>query len=1089
MNEMLRDEVKKLWPTVRQRALNFALAPNGGEPVLVLSKKDLNLQKFASRMAKAKKQVDTAQVWFGTVSKDDDKVRFDYSPDESKGEVRPAAFRRALKVLGNDKELKLPMLVKAIIAGPGLDEGMSLESTSSRKAKVFGSTFRDVEKQLAKVNDPDRSPEDRAKALEAVRAKSAKYLRANAGERGDEAKSVELWEIFKRTTASTGEEPDPRDLPFVGAMLERQVTALAGLEDTDRYAEAVQGAVDDLEMFLETALESDNDEVIQQLMRLYREAAERRDALLYADPVDRDEANELIEGGFEELRVVLDAGDEDEIEDLIFDLEDLRDRCVRDGLFEQVESLALLLEMASKPWCFDDTGEFRRRYRINLADALADAGRHDRDTQTALLRGWRTQLDGVGEDDPGLLIEFPVISLAYGVQQLKESHPAVWDIIETALEDDGDGYGRGSVADAARKERLDRLFGDPQELRERATRRKAIDEQGQLIVDEFDWEAYDRAFDEDKVGRLEEIVRTGGSSTEVLTTMLGEEDEGIALSEEHDRGDVKKLIVDSLQDLVEGGLDTLYIEHFRRDEHQDLLDEYMETGVEPRQLTEYLDAQAHRHNPHGETGGPAHRDVDLRAILRKAWEVQESTGVAVRIVAIDSMDAKADPDGDPSLWGEQRTKRMNGLAHSIIDGDEGRTGKFLILAGGAHNHTHPGGPNGVPGMGQLCQVPVLTLDEDGGPKLELEDKEERHATPVRGGKAVLVKATMSNIAFDRGDALRHQMPFEITVEVPEDATGADYRTTGEDAMSIHGVRFEWWERIENHWDFAADDPTDVEEVRTKKERGEGGSIKAWGDLYRTKPRATTYAHWVHTLDQASRGELGAGRHTIQILDKPAVGYADAYFTKRVLRFRCLARDAYGKREIVEATQVCIVEDGAPAYACYQDTAGNRHEWSAPGYGGGDVTDEDRQVSFDLEDDMPIEKWGGVPRFLTEIAELRARPFVNKELNFIKEVKEDSNCLDGVDVLYERFIGQAYCALPPTGGGEMYVQTDADGGGLLVAKVKGERVLAMWFTDDREGPAREVRVEARPGGWRPYSRGGRSFVEMPLEHVLRMGGDR
>jgi len=1098
MNEMLRDEVKKLWPTVRQRSLNFAICPNGGDPVLVLSKRDLNLQKFASRMAKAKKKVDTAQVWFGTVSKVEDKFVFEYAPDQSKGEVRVAGFRKALKALGNDKELKLPVLVKARIHGPGLEDGLSLESTSSNWEKIFGSDFRTVEQELAKAKDPDKSASEREAALDKVQTASARWLRDNAGKTDPEgeAQRQEVWELYKTTTAASGAEAADEDLEFIGTMMGRQVAALEALEDAggQAYADAVEQAVSDIEMFLEMALESEADgatEAVEQLIRLYLDAAERKDALLDPDPVDRDEANEAIVDGVVDLEALflLDATDE-EIGEKVRDLEDLRARCSRDGLFEQVEVINELLEMASKPWCFEDTGTFQRRYRIDLKAALANAGKHDSETQVLLLRGWEDQLDGVGEDDPGLIIEFPVISLAYGVQQLKESHPKVWEIIESALEDDGDGRGRGSVADTVRKERLDRLFGDPRELRKRASRRLAIDEQSTEIVETFDWEAYDRLFDEDKLEGLQTIVDEADTATEALTSMLWEEDEGVALSEDHSRGDVKKLIVDSLETLVEQGLDTLYIEHFRRDEHQALLDAFMETGEEPDALADYLDAQARRHNPNDESGPPAHKDVDLRAILKQAWAVQESSGTKVRLVAIDSMDAKADPDGDPSLWGEQRTKRMNGLASSIIEGDTGRKGKFLVLAGSAHNQTHPGGERGIPGLGQLCKVPVMTLDGTGGPKLQVEDKDERHATPVRGGKAVLVKASMGTVGFEKTDSLRHVMPFEMTLQIPEDVTGADYAKGGEDALSVYGARFEWWERIEVHWDFKPDNPEDEEDVAAKKEAGAGGSLKAWGDLYRAKPRAGTYRFWVGAVDEATRGELGAGRKTIRIEDKPAVTIAAGWFTKRVLRFRIVARDGYGKREVIEATQVCVIENGAAVHASYADTAGNRHSWTADTYDKADVSAEDEEVAFDLDEDLPPEKWGGVRDFLTEIAKKQGSAFVNKELAFIRELRADSNCLDSEDLLYERFIGQAYCGLPPTSGDEAYVQTAAPGGGLLIAKVRGDEPLAMWFTTDTAGPERLIVVQSRPEGeTKQYRRGGRTFVELPFEVVRRMGGGR
>ncbi len=167
------------------------------------------------------------------------------------------------------------------------------------------------------------------------------------------------------------------------------------------------------------------------------------------------------------------------------------------------------------------------------------------------------------------------------------------------------------------------------------------------------------------------------------------------------------------------------------------------------------------------------------------------------------------------------------------------------------------------------------------------------------------------------------------------------------------------------------------------------------------------------------------------------------------------------------------------------------EWTSPTFDGDQVDDGEKRVVFDLTEDLPDEKWTGVATLLQAIALGGGKPFDNKEQTFLQRVIDETGTTRSLVDLNQDFIKQAYCALPVLPSSERYVEAPATGGGTLVARVKGKDVLAMYYTNDRPTKAQVLVVQKPPPTYETvrYDQPGRSFVELPIERVRALGGDR
>lgn len=1102
MNEELTTEFKGLFPLLASQPLHFALAPNGDDPVLLLSKRPLSPEKLGTRVAKAKTKVEMREVWVGTVQRQEGIYRFDVNEEESRGKVRFAAFRRSLKSLSDDRTLNAKALLKAEIKAPsGVEEvtdGLSVKP--SLKARIFGSTYSKLTDEVEKLNKGNLTEKKRKEALAGVQGKSADWLRKNVDRDHEEdgTKRDDVWNLYKSVVSQRGEGPDEKDLSFILKMATRDVVALEqGLRDgAPGLADRVSDIQASLELFLGTAASAGNDGAVDALGQLLERVETVRQGLPKDTPMDKDTLNDAMEFASGELKRISGIRDPNQRKKAIEERKDLlltlRDLALQGGNHPQALAVDDLLDLADKPWAFEDTGDFKRAIRIDLKQAVKGRPLARNETENGLVRAVLAKVTRQVETDPDVRIdrEGGILELASNWQHFVENHNELALAVEDLFKREGEPSDE-VVKRGQRLTLMKKTSGDPRVLREEESKRMALDVNARILSDEFDWEAYDRTFDKKRVKEIEDKVLAKKSQpVEVLKDLLDDPKlEGLALGESHKRGDVKKLIVDSLEDLVAKGLDTVYIEHFRQDEHQEMLDSFMDTGVEPPGLTRYLDYQFAKNNKTPSVPPTAHTDVDLRAILHKAWDTQQKTGKKVRIVGIDSMAAKADPEyslSDPR-WKDQRARRMNGLANEVIGKDGGRQGKYLMLLGTEHCNSHEGASKGVPGMAQLRGVPTLTLEPEGGTvgdvKLEKDNPDRRHAVPEAGGKAVLLAATMANVTEERNNAIRHNMPFTLKLQIPSNPSGESYEDGENAPYSLHGVAFEWWERIEVHYNFKHKPEDTPESIARRKQAGEGGSIKAWGDLFRSKPNAKTYETWTAAVQKARAGTLSEVE-TVVVTDRPAVSKTENSYKKRVLRFRLVARDAYGKRTEVEATQIGIIEKGEFAYSFYEDTAGHKMEWASDTIAGAAnmASASDKEISFDLEADLPAEKWGGVRPFLKAIEDGTARDFDNRELDFIRNSKATANEDNSVENIFAIYVGQDYCALPIVRPSERYLEADAPNGGILIALVEGKTVKAMYYTDNSPYAGQTLNLGTPKV---PYQQAGRKFVEVPVEVVRQM----
>lgn len=254
------------------------------------------------------------------------------------------------------------------------------------------------------------------------------------------------------------------------------------------------------------------------------------------------------------------------------------------------------------------------------------------------------------------------------------------------------------------------VFGTEQYQQQLKEHKEALNSNADARLQDFRYDSYDAKLspaEQDAMAkRLDES--SGADSARYLLTEKNYQ--GISLGEGHGNTDSKKYLIENMQTLKQSGVNTLYIEHFRYHDHQRMIDDYMASS-DPRvtgQLGTYVDKMDSSKNQ-------ANDPYNLRAVLENA----KANGL--RVVGIDDAFAKGPP-------AEKRVKLMNTFAESVIRSDQGRgDGKYVILVGAAHNQTHEGKQAGVPGLGQVLEIP--TVEPSGGDKIELQ----REDTSLRLG--------------------------------------------------------------------------------------------------------------------------------------------------------------------------------------------------------------------------------------------------------------------------------------------------------------------------------------------------------------------
>lgn len=231
---------------------------------------------------------------------------------------------------------------------------------------------------------------------------------------------------------------------------------------------------------------------------------------------------------------------------------------------------------------------------------------------------------------------------------------------------------------------------------------------------EFDYARYDATWGGRMGAAARQRLAALRSNQERLASLL-QEAPGVVVGETHNDPSARRLLTQNMAALRNAEVNTLYVEHFRFGEHQAALDRFFRNPqLQPRDLPE-LQAQL------GGLEGLGDMLVAARANN-------------IRVVAID--DAIAETERAQRLESDQRfarerAARMNYVSADIInaDGAARGSGRYVVLVGAAHSHTHP---EGIPGMAQLMNVPAVALraqQAGGAAQVELVE-ESRTARPV-----------------------------------------------------------------------------------------------------------------------------------------------------------------------------------------------------------------------------------------------------------------------------------------------------------------------------------------------------------------------
>ncbi len=207
--------------------------------------------------------------------------------------------------------------------------------------------------------------------------------------------------------------------------------------------------------------------------------------------------------------------------------------------------------------------------------------------------------------------------------------------------------------------------------------------------------------------------------TQTRIARLLENVRGFAISENHSEIDAKQFLATQLDTLKNQGVRVIAIEHFKHSVFSDLLDGYFSSGGEDDMSAELQAALR-----------GADRNPKAQAYFMEIVKKAKESGL--RIVCADTENLRS--SRDEVHGSELRVASMNHFAESAIRNSLRPGEKFVILAGSAHNNTHRGLVDGVPGFSQLFMIPAVKIESqgDGGFKMkpDLEDRHKRSpATP------------------------------------------------------------------------------------------------------------------------------------------------------------------------------------------------------------------------------------------------------------------------------------------------------------------------------------------------------------------------
>lgn len=264
------------------------------------------------------------------------------------------------------------------------------------------------------------------------------------------------------------------------------------------------------------------------------------------------------------------------------------------------------------------------------------------------------------------------------------------------------------LSDAKQSTRFEEAFASSSYASTRSKQHETAKNQSK----NFKYDEFDKKFSTGNRAQLKSDVE-GKTSTGDVASHLLQNNDGFAISEKHKDPRTKEMLINNMPALKASGVDTIYVEHFRFGEHQKSLNDYMKSPkgtAMPKELSDFIDKN--------DQGNQLTGKSNLRGLVETARSND------VRIVAMDDAMAKAKLNENRTeklpAWQRERAARMNSVAEDIIRNDTDRTGKYVILAGGAHNNTHEGG---IPGMSQRMNIPAVKFSGDNGTQMTLDQED------------------------------------------------------------------------------------------------------------------------------------------------------------------------------------------------------------------------------------------------------------------------------------------------------------------------------------------------------------------------------
>lgn len=273
----------------------------------------------------------------------------------------------------------------------------------------------------------------------------------------------------------------------------------------------------------------------------------------------------------------------------------------------------------------------------------------------------------------------------------------------------GEAPGPVRLAHGTQMGAIEGAFGNPEAGRKRQQERFDLLHESYERTNEFDYDAFDEQFSRKELKRLGQVARKQNPANYLLNTRGYE---GFTIGEGHGDSASKGYLIQNMGGLSQAGVNTLYLEHIRS-EYQDVVDQYLTSPAHAPMPPELQRMIASSDTEHGLDNHP--HGHNLMGVLTAAKQNN------MRVRSIDTMAAQSDVQGPDAA--DLRAITMNVFGENAVNQDENARagGKYVMLAGQAHNNTHArhnnvpqGFQQGLPGFSQFLNIPAVTVDPNNG---------------------------------------------------------------------------------------------------------------------------------------------------------------------------------------------------------------------------------------------------------------------------------------------------------------------------------------------------------------------------------------